>query len=62
MSAMHPVSSIHIPAGGTVSLAPGGFHLMLMGPKPLAVGDTVELVLTFEKAGKVTVKAEVKNG
>jgi copper(I)-binding protein len=62
MTGMEPVSAIHIPAGGTVTLEPGGFHLMLMNPKPMAVGDTIELVLTFEKAGTITVKAEVKNG
>jgi copper(I)-binding protein len=62
MTGMEPVSAIHIPAGGTVTLEPGGFHLMLMSPKPIQVGQTVDLVLTFEKAGAMTVKAEVKNG
>jgi len=62
MTGMEPVSAIHIPAGGTVTLEPGGFHLMLMSPATMRVGGTVDLVLTFEKAGSVTVKAEVKNG
>ena len=62
MTGMQPVAKIAIPAGGSVKLEPGGYHLMLMGVKTLTVGDTVEIVLTFEKAGKVTVKAEVKNG
>lgn len=63
MTGMQPVSKIEVPAGGSVELKPGGYHLMLMGVnKTLNVGDTVELVLTFEKAGKVTVNAEVKNG
>jgi copper(I)-binding protein len=62
MTGMDDVSAIHIPAGGTVTLEPGGFHLMLMSPTGLQVGQTVDLVLTFENAGTMTVKAEVKNG
>ena len=62
MTGMQPVEAIHIPAGGTVTLEPGGFHLMLMGVDELTVGDTVELELTFEQAGKVVVTAEVRDG
>jgi copper(I)-binding protein len=62
MTGMEPVEAIHVPAGGTVTLEPGGFHLMLMGVDDLTPGDTVELELTFEKAGKVVVTAEVRNG
>lgn len=44
-----------IPAGETVTLKPGGHHLMFMELKqPLAEGGTVEVTLTFEKAGAVT--------
>ncbi len=62
MTGMQPISRLDIPAGGSVELKPGSYHLMLMSVKALTVGDSVELVLTFEKAGRVTVKAEVKNG
>jgi copper(I)-binding protein len=61
MAGMQPVSKIEIPAGATVELKPGGYHLMLMNPKPLTVGATADIELTFEKAGKVMVKAEVKS-
>jgi len=62
MTGMSPVDKIAVPAGGTVVLEPGGFHLMLMSlTKPLAVGDQVELDLVFEHAGKITVQAEVKS-
>ncbi len=45
---------IEIPAGGTVTLAPGGFHLMFITLKePLAEGGKLPVTLTFEKAGKV---------
>jgi copper(I)-binding protein len=63
MSGMHMIDGIDIPAGGTVTLAPGGLHVMLMGLQgPLNVGDQVELTLTFEKGGTITVIAEVRQG
>ncbi len=46
---------IDVPAGGTVRLEPGGYHVMLIGPEePIAEGDTVTLVLEFERAGRLT--------
>lgn len=63
MAGMHPVDRIPVPAGATVKLEPGGYHLMMMGlSKTLAAGDTVELDLTFEHAGKVVVQAVVRQG
>ena len=52
---MRPVAGgIEIPAGGTVTLAPGGFHLMFIGIKePLTEGGQMPVTLTFEKAGSV---------
>ena len=58
MKGMKEVSSIEIPAGGTVQLKPGGYHIMLMElAKPITAGETVPVTLTFEKAGEVTVDA-----
>lgn len=52
---------LEIPAGATVTLAPGAFHLMMMGLKePLAQGSTVPLTLVFEKAGKIDVELAVE--
>jgi len=52
---------LEIPAGGTVTLAPGGNHIMLMGLKrPLAQGETVPLTLEFEKAGDIGVELTVQ--
>ena len=46
---------ITIPAGETVELSPGGFHLMFMGlTGPIKEGDAVPVTLTFEKAGTIT--------
>lgn len=59
---MRPVEAIDIPAGGTVALKPGGLHVMMMGLNaPLAQGSTVEVTLTFEKAGKLTVPVAVQS-
>ncbi|WP_176084305.1 copper chaperone PCu(A)C [Martelella sp. HB161492] len=47
---------IDIPAGGTVTLAPGGMHIMFMKLHgPLVEGDIVKVKLTFEKAGSIIV-------
>jgi copper(I)-binding protein len=63
MMGMHAIPRLDVPAGATVRLEPGGYHLMLMGlAKPLAVGDTVELTLRFQEAGDITVKAAVREG
>ena len=61
MKGMKEVEQIDIPAGGSVQLKPGGYHVMLMElAKPIAAGDTVPVTLTFEKAGEVTVDAVAK--
>ena len=50
-----------IAAGKSASLAPGGYHIMLMELKgPLKQGDKVPVTLTFEKAGKVEVTLDVQ--
>ncbi len=52
MRMMHQPEGFAIPAGSSLDLAPGGKHMMLIGlAAPLAVGDTVELTLTFAQAG-----------
>ena len=56
------VESIVIPARETVKLKSGSYHIMLMGLKQeMREGDTLIFTLTFEKAGKITVEAPVKN-
>lgn len=60
---MRPVESIELPAGKTVKLAPGGYHIMLLDlVKPLEVGDTFEVTLSLQIAGDRTVTAEVREG
>jgi periplasmic copper chaperone A len=62
MMTMQPVERIVVPAGETVSLQPGGYHLMFLGlESPLAAGDSIDITLTFEEAGEKTVTAEVRD-
>jgi copper(I)-binding protein len=54
------LDAIDIPAGGTVTLAPGGLHIMLMGlTGPVTKGDMVPATLIFETAGRVEVEFSV---
>ena len=53
---------LRVPAGATVEMKPGGYHIMLMGLKrPLKKGQIFPITLTFEKAGTVEVQVEVKS-
>lgn len=53
---------LEIPAGGSVTLQPGGFHIMFMGLKEqLTEGETRPVTLTFEKAGDVEIEVTVEN-
>ena len=59
---MREVEAIEIPAGETVMLMPGGYHVMLIDlVAPLEIGQTFDVVLTFETAGDVTVTVEVRD-
>jgi len=57
---MH-VDGIPIPAGETITLEPGGFHVMFMGLRgdPLEVGESIEATLTFKVAGEVPIAFNV---
>lgn len=52
---------VPVPAGGSVTLAPGGTHLMMFDvAAELKDGATVPVTLTFEKAGVVEATFPVK--
>lgn len=58
---MQAVDAIDLPAGSVTQLAPGGSHVMLVGLKRVVrPGDQVTLTLVFERAGPMTVTAEVR--
>ena len=47
---------LEIPAGGSVALTPGAYHLMMMGLIPqLKEGQCLQLTLHFAKAGNVPI-------
>lgn len=63
---MRPIARLEIPAGKTVVLAPGGYHLMLLDLKrPLKKGELVPLTLQVEgrdrKTEAIEVRAEVRD-
>jgi len=60
---MQRVERLEIPAGSTVELKPGSYHLMLIDlARELKAGETIEITLDFEKLGPVKVTAEVRAG
>ena len=59
---MRPITGgLTIEPGKTVTLAPGGYHIMFMDLKsPFKLGEKVQATLQFEKAGKVELTFEVQ--
>ncbi|WMT91194.1 copper chaperone PCu(A)C [Pelagibacterium sp. H642] len=52
---------LEIPAGETVTLEPGGLHLMFMDiSQPFVEGETVPVTLSFERAGDVEIELAVQ--
>jgi copper(I)-binding protein len=52
---------LELPAGATVELKPGGYHIMFMGLKaPFARGASIPITLVFEKAGSIDVEMKVE--
>ena len=63
MMKMQQVAKVAVPAGGEVTFAPMGYHVMLMELKDrslLSDGKRFPLTLHFEKAGDITVEVAVQ--
>ncbi len=58
---MH-VEAIEIAPGETVTLQPGGYHIMFMGLNgdPFEVGEKIPATLVFEKAGTLDLEFNVE--
>ncbi len=57
---MRPVPRIEVPERGTVSLAPGGLHVMFIDlERPLVAGSTVSFTLVFDDGRRLPVTAQV---
>ena len=58
---MMPSAPVDVPAGGQVSFAPGGYHLMLVGLKAPLIEDKPQmLIMKFQHAGAVPVTFSVR--
>jgi copper(I)-binding protein len=58
---MREVGEIALPAGETVNLEPGGYHIMLLQiAEPLELGQKFDVTLSFENAGETLVEVEVR--
>ena len=59
---MVKVDGIDVPAHDTLTLEPGGYHVMLIDlKKPLVSGEQLPLTLKFEHAGQVDITVEIKS-
>ena len=56
---MRRVEGLDLPAGGTLMLEPGGFHMMLIDVERVGPGDEVDVTLVWENGGEWTIPAEV---
>lgn len=57
---MQPVPDLALAAGASLAIAPGHYHVMLIGVRaPLAGGQSFPLTLTFDKAGPIEVSVTV---
>ncbi len=62
MSRMVMVDRATVPAGGTLSFAPGGYHVMLEEPKqPLKIGSTIPMSFVFGDGEKITAQCKVQS-
>jgi hypothetical protein len=61
---MRAITALDLPAGRSVELKPGGYHVMLMDLKQqLKIGDLVPITLEIEQGGqrqKIELKAPVR--
>jgi copper(I)-binding protein len=58
---MRHVDGVDLEPGKSVTIKPGGYHIMLKGLyAPLVVGQSFPLKLTFEKAGDLEVTVVVR--
>jgi copper(I)-binding protein len=57
---MRPLTDVAVAVGQSVEFKSGGLHLMLVGLRqPLNAGESIPLVLKFEKAGTITTAVPV---
>lgn len=58
---MRQVTGIQVPAGGTVALKPGGYHIMMLGiHEQLREGESVDIEIEFANGETLSFSAPVK--
>lgn len=61
LAVMRPVRRIAIPAGESVTLRPGGLHVMLLGIRqPLKPGGQAAVTLLFEDGARIQVTVPIR--
>jgi len=62
MAKMQPVDRIELPAGATIELKEGGYHVMVEVPQDrhFKAGDAWELILVLQRGGEIGVEVPVK--
>jgi copper(I)-binding protein len=61
LMSMRPVDTLSIPAGGSLELAPGGFHLMMMNPlEQLLPGKKITVTLHYQDQKTQTIDMVVR--
>ena len=59
---MRPVDKIAIPANNSLTLKPGGLHIMLVGVvQTLTAGDTIPMTLMFANGERQIIRVPVKH-
>ena len=63
VTSMRPVTAVRMPPGSTLTLAPGGVHLMVMGLAPGALdAPLADVTLVFEDGTRVAFPVKVRIG
>jgi copper(I)-binding protein len=63
MARMIAVERLEIPAGGSLALEPGGYHLMLFDARrPLRAGESTTLLLHRDNGSEIRVTVPVRRG
>jgi copper(I)-binding protein len=62
MTMQHLPDGIDVPAGETVMLEPGSYHVMCIDrQREFAAGDSIPVTLEFAGAGTVAIEAEIRD-
>lgn len=60
MMRMRQIDRLDVPAGSSVSLEPGGLHLMLFDIETAAVGNHIPVTLTFDDGWEIEARFPVR--